>query len=172
MASSKIYAILLSTWLCTYEANNLQKFTCMRLVTKILSYNCRIIYKNIFSISRALPRDDKDDKESKGLSPKKYRSFRSAPHQSIHAKLQETKALERSPHKTSPQKQRKKLQGHSFDEGAIHDGKRLNIILTNDRKRPNFGKFSHYIFSISLEFQNQSKNIRRIQKVNISRFKC
>lgn len=71
---------------------------------------------------RALPRDEKDGKESKGHSPKKFRSFRSAPHQSIHAKLQETKALERSPHKTSPQKQRKKLQGHSFDEGATQDG--------------------------------------------------
>ncbi|KOB74407.1 Uncharacterized protein OBRU01_05289, partial [Operophtera brumata] len=43
---------------------------------------------------RALPRDEKDGKDSKG-SPKKYRSFRSAPHQSIHAKLQETKASER-----------------------------------------------------------------------------
>lgn len=60
---------------------------------------------------KALPRDEKDGKDSKNHSPKKYRSFRSAPHQSIHAKLQETKALERSPHKTSPQKQRKKLQG-------------------------------------------------------------
>lgn len=78
--------------------------------------------------SRAMSRDEKDGKEgkdgkdSKGHSPKKYRSFRSAPHQSIHAKLQETKAQERSPQK-SPQKQRKKLQGHSFDEGASHDGK-------------------------------------------------
>ncbi|XP_063389926.1 uncharacterized protein LOC134675568 isoform X6 [Cydia fagiglandana] len=71
---------------------------------------------------KALPRDEKDGKDSKNHSPKKYRSFRSAPHQSIHAKLQETKALERSPHKTSPQKQRKKLQGHSFDEGAAQDG--------------------------------------------------
>ncbi|XP_063389927.1 serine/arginine repetitive matrix protein 1 isoform X7 [Cydia fagiglandana] len=73
-------------------------------------------------VQRALPRDEKDGKDSKNHSPKKYRSFRSAPHQSIHAKLQETKALERSPHKTSPQKQRKKLQGHSFDEGAAQDG--------------------------------------------------
>ncbi|XP_063370108.1 uncharacterized protein LOC134658375 isoform X2 [Cydia amplana] len=71
---------------------------------------------------KALPRDEKDGKDSKNHSPKKYRSFRSAPHQSIHAKLQETKALERSPHKTSPQKQRKKMQGHSFDEGAAQDG--------------------------------------------------
>lgn len=75
---------------------------------------------------RALPRDEKDGKESRNHSPKKFRSFRSAPHQSIHAKLQETKALERSPHKTSPQKQRKKLQGHSFDEGAVQDGEWLN----------------------------------------------
>ncbi|XP_073958998.1 uncharacterized protein isoform X3 [Choristoneura fumiferana] len=72
---------------------------------------------------KALPRDEKDGKDSKNHSPKKYRSFRSAPHQSIHAKLQETKALERSPHKTSPQKQRKKLQGGSFDEGATQDAK-------------------------------------------------
>ncbi|GBO99811.1 hypothetical protein EVAR_74219_1 [Eumeta japonica] len=70
---------------------------------------------------KALPRDEKDSKESRNHSPKKFRSFKSAPHQSIHAKLQETKALERSPHKTSPQKQRKKLQGHSFDEGAVHE---------------------------------------------------
>lgn len=69
---------------------------------------------------RALPRDEKDGKESKNQSPKKFRSFRSAPHQSIHAKLQESK--ERSPHKTSPQKQRKKLHGHSFDENAAQDG--------------------------------------------------
>ncbi|XP_073959001.1 uncharacterized protein isoform X6 [Choristoneura fumiferana] len=74
-------------------------------------------------VQRALPRDEKDGKDSKNHSPKKYRSFRSAPHQSIHAKLQETKALERSPHKTSPQKQRKKLQGGSFDEGATQDAK-------------------------------------------------
>lgn len=70
-------------------------------------------------------KDVKDGKDSKGHSPKKYRSFRSAPHQSIHVKLQETKALERSPQK-SPQKQRKKLQGTSFDEGASRDGKTFN----------------------------------------------
>lgn len=78
----------------------------------------------MFIYYRALPRDEKDSKDgkdSKNQSPKKYRSFRSAPHQSIHAKLQETKALERSPQK-SPQKQRKKFQGHSFDEGATQDG--------------------------------------------------
>ncbi|KAH9628912.1 hypothetical protein HF086_006281 [Spodoptera exigua] len=85
----------------------------------------------------ALPRDEKDGKESKGHSPKKFRSFRSAPHQSIHAKLQETKALERSPHKTSPQKQRKKLQGHSFDEGATQDGaKGENAAFRSPRRRP------------------------------------
>ncbi|XP_035456686.1 uncharacterized protein LOC118280602 isoform X4 [Spodoptera frugiperda] len=86
---------------------------------------------------KALPRDEKDGKESKGHSPKKFRSFRSAPHQSIHAKLQETKALERSPHKTSPQKQRKKLQGHSFDEGATQDGaKGENAAFRSPRRRP------------------------------------
>ncbi|XP_048486732.1 uncharacterized protein LOC105387779 isoform X3 [Plutella xylostella] len=72
---------------------------------------------------KALPRDEKDGKDSKNVSPKKFRSFRSAPHQSIHAKLQETKATERSPHKTSPQKQRKKISGHSFDEGSTQEGK-------------------------------------------------
>ncbi|XP_035456688.1 uncharacterized protein LOC118280602 isoform X6 [Spodoptera frugiperda] len=88
-------------------------------------------------VQRALPRDEKDGKESKGHSPKKFRSFRSAPHQSIHAKLQETKALERSPHKTSPQKQRKKLQGHSFDEGATQDGaKGENAAFRSPRRRP------------------------------------
>ncbi|KAL0810178.1 hypothetical protein ABMA28_010966 [Loxostege sticticalis] len=87
---------------------------------------------------KALPRDEKDGKESKGTSPKKFRSFRSAPHQSIHAKLQETKALERSPHKTSPQKQRKKLQGHSFDEGAAQDGAKTgeNLSFRSPRRRP------------------------------------
>lgn len=87
---------------------------------------------------KALPRDEKDGKESKGHSPKKFRSFRSAPHQSIHAKLQETKALERSPHKTSPQKQRKKLQGHSFDEGATQDGAKTgeNAAFRSPRRRP------------------------------------
>ncbi|KAJ2939430.1 hypothetical protein O0L34_g10862 [Tuta absoluta] len=80
---------------------------------------------------KALPRDEKDGKDSKGTSPKKYRSFRSAPHQSIHAKLQETKALERSPHKTSPQKQRKKLSGQSFDEGA-----KTEPIYRSPRRRP------------------------------------
>ncbi|KAL4706650.1 hypothetical protein ACJJTC_005035 [Scirpophaga incertulas] len=80
---------------------------------------------------KALPRDEKDGKESKGHSPKKFRSFRSAPHQSIHAKLQETKGLERSPHKTSPQKQKKKLQGHSFDEGATQDGLPLSRAASN-----------------------------------------
>ncbi|CAB3232954.1 unnamed protein product [Arctia plantaginis] len=87
---------------------------------------------------KVLPRDEKDGKESKGHSPKKYRSFRSAPHQSIHAKLQETKALERSPHKTSPQKQRKKLQGQSFDEGATHDGAKTgeNAAFRSPRRRP------------------------------------
>ncbi|CAH2987154.1 unnamed protein product [Chilo suppressalis] len=87
---------------------------------------------------KPLPRDEKDGKESKGHSPKKYRSFRSAPHQSIHAKLQETKALERSPHKTSPQKQRKKLQGHSFDEGAAQDGAKAgdNAAFRSPRRRP------------------------------------
>lgn len=91
---------------------------------------CKSLLKSACS-SRALPRDEKDGKESKGHSPKKFRSFRSAPHQSIHAKLQETKALERSPHKTSPQKQRKKLQGHSFDEGATQDGESYtNLIFT------------------------------------------
>ncbi|CAG9796200.1 unnamed protein product [Diatraea saccharalis] len=87
---------------------------------------------------KPLPRDEKDGKESKGHSPKKFRSFRSAPHQSIHAKLQETKALERSPHKTSPQKQRKKLQGHSFDEGAAHDGAKTgeNSAFRSPRRRP------------------------------------
>ncbi|XP_048486735.1 uncharacterized protein LOC105387779 isoform X6 [Plutella xylostella] len=74
-------------------------------------------------VQRALPRDEKDGKDSKNVSPKKFRSFRSAPHQSIHAKLQETKATERSPHKTSPQKQRKKISGHSFDEGSTQEGK-------------------------------------------------
>ncbi|XP_028178486.1 uncharacterized protein LOC114365948 isoform X6 [Ostrinia furnacalis] len=89
-------------------------------------------------VQRALPRDEKDGKESKGTSPKKFRSFRSAPHQSIHAKLQETKALERSPHKTSPQKQRKKLQGHSFDEGAAQDGAKSgeNLSFRSPRRRP------------------------------------
>ncbi|XP_030024027.1 uncharacterized protein LOC115442954 isoform X3 [Manduca sexta] len=87
---------------------------------------------------KALPRDEKDGKESKGHSPKKFRSFRSAPHQSIHAKLQETKALERSPHKTSPQKQRKKLQGHSFDEGATQEGVKSgeNAAFRSPRRRP------------------------------------
>ncbi|XP_030024032.1 uncharacterized protein LOC115442954 isoform X6 [Manduca sexta] len=89
-------------------------------------------------VQRALPRDEKDGKESKGHSPKKFRSFRSAPHQSIHAKLQETKALERSPHKTSPQKQRKKLQGHSFDEGATQEGVKSgeNAAFRSPRRRP------------------------------------
>ncbi|XP_032524715.1 uncharacterized protein LOC116775839 isoform X3 [Danaus plexippus] len=85
---------------------------------------------------KALPRDEKDGKESRNLSPKKFRSFRSAPHQSIHAKLQETKALERSPHKTSPQKQRKKLQGHSFDEGAVQDGAKSEGSFRSPRRRP------------------------------------
>ncbi|XP_068624653.1 uncharacterized protein [Battus philenor] len=85
---------------------------------------------------KALPRDEKDGKESRNLSPKKFRSFRSAPHQSIHAKLQETKALERSPHKTSPQKQRKKLQGHSFDEGATHEGAKTEASFRSPRRRP------------------------------------
>ncbi|KAM3960015.1 uncharacterized protein ACR2FA_005938 isoform 4-T4 [Aphomia sociella] len=87
---------------------------------------------------KALPRDEKDGKESKNHSPKKFRSFRSAPHQSIHAKLQETKALERSPHKTSPQKQRKKLQGHSFDEGASQDAAKTgdNAAFRSPRRRP------------------------------------
>ncbi|XP_045507646.1 uncharacterized protein LOC123703604 [Colias croceus] len=84
---------------------------------------------------KALPRDEKDGKESKSHSPKKFRSFRSAPHQSIHAKLQETKALERSPHKTSPQKQRKKLQGHSFDEGAAQEGAKEGA-FRSPRRRP------------------------------------
>ncbi|XP_028025624.1 uncharacterized protein LOC114239568 isoform X7 [Bombyx mandarina] len=89
-------------------------------------------------VQRVLPRDEKDGKESKNQSPKKFRSFRSAPHQSIHAKLQETKALERSPHKTSPQKQRKKLQGHSFDEGAALDGVKTgeNSAFKSPRRRP------------------------------------
>ncbi|XP_061380360.1 uncharacterized protein LOC116775839 isoform X9 [Danaus plexippus] len=87
-------------------------------------------------VQRALPRDEKDGKESRNLSPKKFRSFRSAPHQSIHAKLQETKALERSPHKTSPQKQRKKLQGHSFDEGAVQDGAKSEGSFRSPRRRP------------------------------------
>ncbi|XP_038219340.1 serine/arginine repetitive matrix protein 1 [Zerene cesonia] len=85
---------------------------------------------------KALPRDEKDGKESKSHSPKKFRSFRSAPHQSIHAKLQETKALERSPHKTSPQKQRKKLQGHSFDEGAAQEGAKTEGAFRSPRRRP------------------------------------
>ncbi|CAH0731484.1 unnamed protein product, partial [Brenthis ino] len=85
---------------------------------------------------KVLPRDEKDGKESRNHSPKKFRSFRSAPHQSIHAKLQETKALERSPHKTSPQKQRKKLQGHSFDEGAAHDGAKTEGAFRSPRRRP------------------------------------
>ncbi|XP_013148954.1 PREDICTED: uncharacterized protein LOC106111416 isoform X2 [Papilio polytes] len=84
---------------------------------------------------KALPRDEKDGKESRNHSPKKFRSFRSAPHQSIHAKLQETKALERSPHKTSPQKQRKKLQGHSFDEGATQEGAKTES-FRSPRRRP------------------------------------
>ncbi|XP_064075301.1 uncharacterized protein LOC113392848 isoform X6 [Vanessa tameamea] len=87
-------------------------------------------------VQRALPRDEKDGKESRNQSPKKYRSFRSAPHQSIHMKLQETKALERSPHKTSPQKQRKKLQGYSFDEGAAHDGAKSEGSFRSPRRRP------------------------------------
>ncbi|VVD05668.1 unnamed protein product [Leptidea sinapis] len=85
---------------------------------------------------KPVPRDEKDGKDSKGQSPKKYRSFRSAPHQSIHAKLQETKALERSPHKTSPQKQRKKLQGHSFDEGANQEGVKPEGAFRSPRRRP------------------------------------
>ncbi|CAG5037453.1 unnamed protein product [Parnassius apollo] len=85
---------------------------------------------------KALPRDEKDGKESKNHSPKKFRSFRSAPHQSIHAKIQETKALERSPHKTSPQKQRKKLQGYSFDEGATQDGAKTESSFRSPRRRP------------------------------------
>ncbi|XP_045486640.1 uncharacterized protein LOC110993864 isoform X5 [Pieris rapae] len=85
---------------------------------------------------KALPRDEKDGKDSKSHSPKKFRSFRSAPHQSIHAKLQETKALERSPHKTSPQKQRKKLQGHSFDEGAAQEGVKTEGAYRSPRRRP------------------------------------
>ncbi|XP_041984288.1 uncharacterized protein LOC121736877 isoform X2 [Aricia agestis] len=85
---------------------------------------------------KALPRDEKDGKESRNHSPKKFRSFRSAPHQSIHAKLQETKALERSPHKTSPQKQRKKLQGHSFDEGANQEGAKTEGAFKSPRRRP------------------------------------
>ncbi|XP_053619190.1 uncharacterized protein LOC128680223 isoform X2 [Plodia interpunctella] len=86
---------------------------------------------------KALPRDEKDGKDSKNHSPKKFRSFRSAPHQSIHAKLQETKALEKSPHKTSPQKQRKKLQGHSFDEGASQEAKTgENSAFRSPRRRP------------------------------------
>ncbi|CAK1546632.1 unnamed protein product [Leptosia nina] len=85
---------------------------------------------------KALPRDEKDGKDSKNHSPKKYRSFRSVPHQSIHAKLQETKALERSPHKTSPQKQRKKLQGHSFDEGAAQEGPKTEGAYRSPRRRP------------------------------------
>ncbi|KPJ04591.1 hypothetical protein RR46_01034 [Papilio xuthus] len=84
---------------------------------------------------KVLPRDEKDGKESRNHSPKKFRSFRSAPHQSIHAKLQETKALERSPHKTSPQKQRKKLQGHSFDEGATQEGAKTES-FRSPRRRP------------------------------------
>ncbi|XP_045526092.1 uncharacterized protein LOC123715210 isoform X2 [Pieris brassicae] len=88
------------------------------------------------AVQRALPRDEKDGKESKSHSPKKFRSFRSAPHQSIHAKLQETKALERSPHKTSPQKQRKKLQGHSFDEGAAQEGVKTEGAYRSPRRRP------------------------------------
>ncbi|XP_053619196.1 uncharacterized protein LOC128680223 isoform X7 [Plodia interpunctella] len=88
-------------------------------------------------VQRALPRDEKDGKDSKNHSPKKFRSFRSAPHQSIHAKLQETKALEKSPHKTSPQKQRKKLQGHSFDEGASQEAKTgENSAFRSPRRRP------------------------------------
>ncbi|XP_045780182.1 uncharacterized protein LOC123877432 isoform X2 [Maniola jurtina] len=85
---------------------------------------------------KALPRDEKDGKESRNQSPKKFRSFRSAPHQSIHAKLQETKALERSPHKTSPQKQRKKLQGHSFDDGATQEGAKTDSAFRSPRRRP------------------------------------
>ncbi|CAH2243965.1 jg1994 [Pararge aegeria aegeria] len=85
---------------------------------------------------KALPRDEKDGKESRNLSPKKFRSFRSAPHQSIHAKLQETKALERSPHKTSPLKQRKKLQGYSFDEGVTQEGPRIDTVFRSPRRRP------------------------------------
>lgn len=69
-----------------------------------------------------LARDEKDGKDSKNASPKKFRSFRAAPHQSIHSKLQETKTADRSPHKTSPQKQKKKLQGQSFDETNAQDG--------------------------------------------------
>ncbi|XP_045486644.1 uncharacterized protein LOC110993864 isoform X9 [Pieris rapae] len=88
------------------------------------------------AVQRALPRDEKDGKDSKSHSPKKFRSFRSAPHQSIHAKLQETKALERSPHKTSPQKQRKKLQGHSFDEGAAQEGVKTEGAYRSPRRRP------------------------------------
>ncbi|XP_047516857.1 uncharacterized protein LOC125057289 isoform X6 [Pieris napi] len=88
------------------------------------------------AVQRALPRDEKDGKESKNHSPKKFRSFRSAPHQSIHAKLQETKALERSPHKTSPQKQRKKLQGQSFDEGAAQEGVKTEGAYRSPRRRP------------------------------------
>ncbi|XP_052750962.1 uncharacterized protein LOC113521064 isoform X6 [Galleria mellonella] len=89
-------------------------------------------------VQRALPRDEKDGKDSKNHSPKKFRSFRSAPHQSIHAKIQETKALERSPHKTSPQKQRKKLQGHSFDEGASQEAAKAgeNAAFRSPRRRP------------------------------------
>lgn len=76
---------------------------------------------------KVLPKDEADkDIDGKTRSPKKPKSFRSAPHQSIHAKLQETKReLEKSPQKTSPQKvQRKKMQGHSFDEtsAAIEGG--------------------------------------------------
>ncbi|XP_069362810.1 nuclear protein MDM1 isoform X4 [Maniola hyperantus] len=85
---------------------------------------------------KVLPRDEKDGKESRNQSPKKFRSFRSAPHQSIHAKLQETKALERSPHKTSPQKQRKKLQGHSFDDGATQEGAKTDSAFRSPRRRP------------------------------------
>lgn len=65
-----------------------------------------------------ITKEEKDTENKNKTSPKKPRSFRSAPHQSIHAKLQETRTQDTAAQKN----QRKKLQGHSFDNTTISEG--------------------------------------------------
>ncbi|XP_077296752.1 uncharacterized protein LOC143918672 isoform X2 [Arctopsyche grandis] len=68
---------------------------------------------------RAISKEEKENENKSKTSPKKPKSFKSAPHQSIHAKLQETR-LQETPAQKS---QRKKLQGHSFDNTSVSEGK-------------------------------------------------
>ncbi|XP_077296756.1 uncharacterized protein LOC143918672 isoform X6 [Arctopsyche grandis] len=69
---------------------------------------------------RAISKEEKENENKSKTSPKKPKSFKSAPHQSIHAKLQETR-LQETPAQKS---QRKKLQGHSFDNTSVSEGGR------------------------------------------------